>query len=104
VAVKNPISEHSLVMNVEPILLDAIRAAELLAISERTLGYWTKQKFVPSILINGRRLYSLAMLREWAIAGCPQNMASQISVLSTECLCSETQADSANSPTNCDQT
>ena len=55
---------------IEPIMLDAVSAAELLAISPRTLAALTARGAVPSVLLGSRRLYSLAALREWAAKGC----------------------------------
>ena len=60
---------------VEPIMLDAVSAAELLAISPRTLATLTARGAVPSVLLGSRRLYSLVALREWAGEGCPTQKA-----------------------------
>jgi hypothetical protein len=63
--------ERPPVAAVEPILLDAQSAADLLAVSLRTLSALTTRGLVPSVLLGGRRLYVIATLREWAAGGCP---------------------------------
>lgn len=50
---------------IEPFLIGAPAAAELLGISLRLLWSWSASGRMPSVRIGNRRLYSPARLREW---------------------------------------
>ena len=49
---------------VERLAVNALQAAEMLGISERTLWKWTKEKKVPSVKIGRRVLYPVEGLRK----------------------------------------
>lgn len=49
----------------EPLLIGKREAAKLLNISERTLTTHTQSGLIPSITLEGRRLYPLEELRLW---------------------------------------
>lgn len=48
---------------VERLAVNAVEAAEMLGISERTLWKWTREKRVPSVKIGRRVLYPVDGLR-----------------------------------------
>jgi hypothetical protein len=54
----------------EPLLVNAVRAAELLSISPRTLASLTKRGVIPHRRLSCRVLYSPVELREWIASGC----------------------------------
>jgi len=51
---------------VEPLLVDAVSAAKLLSISQKTLWIYTQAGSIPCKRIGSRVLYSLALLRAYA--------------------------------------
>lgn len=51
---------------VEPLLVDAVSAAKLLSISQKTLWIYTQAGSIPSKRIGSRVLYPLALLRAYA--------------------------------------
>lgn len=56
----------------EPLLVDAIKAATLCGISERTWRKLDRTVRVPRpIAVGRRRLWSVQDLRAWVAAGCP---------------------------------
>jgi predicted DNA-binding transcriptional regulator AlpA len=56
----------------EPLLVDAIRAATLCGISERTWRKLDRTVRVPRpVEVGRRRLWSVQDLRAWVAAGCP---------------------------------
>lgn len=51
---------------VEPLLIDAVSAAKLLSISQKTLWLYTQSGDIPHRRIGSRVLYPLALLRAYA--------------------------------------
>lgn len=50
---------------VERLTVNAVEAAEMLGISERTLWKWTREKRIPSVKVGRRVLYSVEALRRF---------------------------------------
>jgi predicted DNA-binding transcriptional regulator AlpA len=56
----------------EPILVDARRAAEMCGVSRSTWLGWDAAGLNPSpIRLGGRVLWAVEHLRTWAVSGCP---------------------------------
>jgi excisionase family DNA binding protein len=54
---------------VDPLLVDAVSAAKLLSISQKTLWLYTQSGEIPHRRIGSRVLYPLALLRAYAETG-----------------------------------
>lgn len=55
--------------SVEPLLIDAVSAAKLLSISQKTLWLYTQRGDIPHRRIGSRVLYPLSLLRAYAETG-----------------------------------
>lgn len=58
--------------NLQPLLVDAKKAADLIQISPRLLWSLTKMQAIPARKVGRRVLYSPAELHAWVDLNCPQ--------------------------------
>ena len=58
-------------------LLTKVQTAEMLGVSERTIGYWTATKRLPGFVkVLGNARWREDILRQWIEDGCPEHADS----------------------------